>query len=45
MAMIVLPEISPIRILPAISSIIGLAIAVGNVLGPILGGTITQEAS
>lgn len=44
MAMIVLPEISPIKLLPAISSLIGTAVAIASVLGPILGGTITQDA-
>lgn len=45
MAMIVLPEISPIKLLPAISSLIGMAVAIGSVLGPVLGGSITQGAT
>lgn len=45
MAMIVLPEISPISLLPALSSMIGTAVATGSVLGPILGGVITQDST
>jgi hypothetical protein len=36
--MIILPEISPAKFRQALGGVIGIVIAVGGVLGPVLGG-------
>lgn len=41
---VIFPEISPVKFLPFVSTIIGLTVAVGNICGPILGGVITKNA-
>lgn len=43
--MIILPELCPEGYLEAISAAIGLVIASSGVLGPVLGGALTQYAT
>ncbi|KAI1176682.1 major facilitator superfamily transporter [Nemania sp. FL0916] len=43
--MIVLPEIVPSRFLPALGAVIGAVITLSSVLGPLLGGVLTQYTS
>ncbi|KAI0970287.1 major facilitator superfamily transporter [Xylaria arbuscula] len=44
-AMIILPEIAPIRLLQALAAGIGIIITLSSVLGPVLGGILTHYAS
>jgi MFS family permease len=41
LCMVVCPEISPPRFLPAVVSLLGFTVAVAGVCGPVLGGVIT----
>ncbi|KAI1814672.1 major facilitator superfamily transporter [Poronia punctata] len=43
--MIALPEIAPPKMLQALGAVIGLVITLSSVLGPVLGGLLTQYAS
>ncbi|KAI0506132.1 major facilitator superfamily transporter [Xylaria bambusicola] len=43
--MIILPEISPPRLLQALAGIIGIIITISSVLGPVLGGILTNYVS
>jgi MFS family permease len=45
LTMVVFPEISPPKVLPMISGIIGMVVAVSGVCGPILGGAITGSTT
>ncbi|KAG6175205.1 hypothetical protein E4U51_005061 [Claviceps purpurea] len=45
LAMIVLPESSPRHLRPHISAMIGFFVAMAGVLGPVLGGLLTEYAS
>ncbi|KAG6067695.1 hypothetical protein E4U32_003077 [Claviceps aff. humidiphila group G2b] len=45
LAMIMLPESSPRHLRPHISAMIGFFVAVAGVLGPVLGGLLTEYAS
>lgn len=45
LAMVILPEIFPVRLQAMIGGVIGLVVTVSGILGPILGGVITQQAS
>ncbi|KAK0506855.1 hypothetical protein JMJ35_010709 [Cladonia borealis] len=45
MLMVITVEISPVEYWGALSGMIGLMLAIGSVLGPILGGVITERAS
>lgn len=42
MAMIIYPEISPPALLPAISAIIGVIVALAGISGPLIGGALTS---
>ncbi|KAI3055433.1 hypothetical protein CBS147352_2886 [Aspergillus niger] len=42
MAMIIYPEISPPPLLPAISGIIGVVVALAGISGPLIGGALTS---
>ncbi|KAI0391812.1 major facilitator superfamily transporter [Xylariaceae sp. FL0594] len=43
--MIALPEVVPAKVLQALAAVIGLVITLASVLGPVLGGVLTQYAS
>ncbi|TGJ85966.1 hypothetical protein E0Z10_g2812 [Xylaria hypoxylon] len=43
--MIILPEIAPARFLQSLAAIIGIIITLSSVLGPVLGGVLTQYTS
>jgi MFS family permease len=43
--MIALPEIAPPRFLQALAAIIGVIVTLSSVLGPVLGGILTQYVS
>ena len=45
MAMIIYPEITPPGLVPVISSVVGLIVALAGVSGPIIGGLLTTYAS
>lgn len=45
LTMIILLEVSPLRFRTALASIIGMVLAVGGVLGPVLGGILTHYAT
>ncbi|KAL2814051.1 major facilitator superfamily domain-containing protein [Aspergillus granulosus] len=45
MAMIIYPEISPPALLPAISGIIGVVVALAGISGPLIGGALTSYRS
>ena len=45
LSMVVLPEITPLKLLPVISTSIGMTVAISGVLGPILGGVIAQNTT
>ncbi|KAF5864307.1 hypothetical protein ETB97_008085 [Aspergillus alliaceus] len=45
MAMIIYPEISPPSLLPVVSSIIGIIVALAGISGPIIGGLFTTYTS
>jgi MFS family permease len=45
MTMVVFPEISPPKVYPIMSGVIGAVIAIGGVLGPVLGGLITHYST
>lgn len=45
LSMVVLPEITPLKLLPLISTFIGMTVAISGVLGPILGGVIADNSS
>lgn len=45
MCMVILPEISPAKLLPAISGIIGAVVAVAGMSGPIFGGLLTTDST
>jgi MFS family permease len=45
MAMIIYPEITPLKLVPVISSVVGLIVALAGVSGPIIGGLLTTYAS
>lgn len=45
MAMIIYPEISPPALLPIISSIVGVIVALAGISGPIIGGLLTTYTS
>ncbi|KAL2820815.1 MFS general substrate transporter [Aspergillus cavernicola] len=42
MAMIIYPEISPPALLPAISGIVGIIVALAGISGPLIGGALTS---
>lgn len=42
LAIIILPELSPIHLRELISAVIGLVVALSGVLGPVLGGLLTD---
>ena len=41
MTMIIYPEICPPKLVPAISALLGLMVALAGVMGPIIGGLLT----
>ncbi|CAI6300040.1 unnamed protein product [Periconia digitata] len=43
--MVIMPEISPVKMLKMIGALIGIVLAMSGVLGPLLGGVITQFTS
>jgi MFS family permease len=43
--MIILPEVASQKMRQVIAGLVGLVIAVAGVLGPVLGGVLTQYAS
>jgi len=43
--MIALPEVAPPKMLQTLAAVIGLVITLSSVLGPVLGGVLTQYAS
>ncbi|GFF35577.1 hypothetical protein IFM46972_04597 [Aspergillus udagawae] len=45
MAMIIYPEISPPSLLPAISAIVGVIVALAGISGPLIGGLLTTYTS
>jgi len=45
LSMILLPEISPLKYQAVISALVGVVLAMAGVLGPVLGGVLTQYAS
>lgn len=45
MAMIIYPELTPPGLVPAISAVVGLIVALAGVSGPIIGGLLTTYAS
>lgn len=45
LSMVILPEIAPIKLLPAISGIVGAVVAVAGVSGPIFGGLLASYSS
>ncbi|RDL40000.1 Uncharacterized protein BP5553_04340 [Venustampulla echinocandica] len=45
MAMIIYPEVTPPGLVPAISAVIGLIVALAGVSGPIIGGLLTTYSS
>jgi MFS family permease len=44
LAMIIYPEICPPNMVPAISAIVGIVVALAGVSGPIIGGALTSYA-
>lgn len=45
LTLVVLPEISPLKMLPFISALVGLIVAIAGVLGPVLGGVISSSTT
>lgn len=45
MSMVVFPEISPPRLIPLVSTIMGAVVATAGISGPILGGVLTTDAN
>jgi MFS family permease len=43
--MIILIELSPVRFRDALASVVGVVMAIGGVLGPVLGGILTHYAT
>jgi len=45
LSMIILPEVAPLKYQGVVSSLIGVVLAAAGVLGPLIGGVLTQYAS
>jgi len=45
LTMIILPEVAPLNYQGVVSSLIGIVLAASGVLGPLIGGVLTQYAS
>jgi MFS family permease len=45
MCMVLCPELCPTRMIPLISTVLGVIVAVSGISGPVLGGIITSEAN